>query len=205
MQSMKKSGENSKIDMRALFGGEPSEYEMRRARKLLGNSTALLSAEICYPHFTGAGGEAMDAFYSDVADGFFDFAGGEALGRAQTVYDADNDPRKRFRFRRFMLSAAFRPGFVSGGLISVGAVCTLTRGGAALGAWVGAQQWRVRDGVLLPFGACGNDGGTAAYFSADGRFVRLEASAGTVSESCENIDKSLTQFRMISKLFATIG
>lgn len=202
---MKKSGENSKIDMRALFGGEPPEYEMRRARKLLGNGTALLSAEICYPHFTGAGGEAIDAFYSDVADGFFDFAGGEALGRAQTVYDADNDPRKRFRFRRFMLSAAFRPGFVSGGLISVGAVCTLTRGGAALGAWVGAQQWRVRDGVLLPFGACGNDGGTAAYFSADGRFVRLEASAGTVSESRENIDKSLTQFRMISKLFATIG
>ena len=75
---MKKSGENSKIDMRALFGGEPSEYEMRRARKLLGNGTALLSAEICYPHFTGVSGEAMDAFYSDVADRFFGFACGEA-------------------------------------------------------------------------------------------------------------------------------
>lgn len=201
---MKKSGENSRIDMRALFGGEPPEYEMRRARKLLGNGTTLLSAEICYPHFTGAGGEAIDAFYSDVADRFFGFADGEALGRAQAVYDADTDSRKRFRFRRFMLSAAFRPGFVSGELISIGAVCTLTRGGAALGAWVGAQQWRVRDGVLLPFGASGTGGGTAAYFSADGRFVRLEATSGTVSESREDIDKSLTQFRMISKLFATI-
>ena len=98
---MKKSGENSKIDMRALFGGEPSEYEMRRARKLLGNGTTLLSAEICYPHFTGVSGEAMNAFYSDVAERFFGFACGEALGRAQTVYDADTDPRKRFRFRRF--------------------------------------------------------------------------------------------------------
>ena len=38
---MKKSGENSKIHMRALFGGEPAEYEMRRARKLLGNGTTL--------------------------------------------------------------------------------------------------------------------------------------------------------------------
>lgn len=190
------------VDMAELFGDTPREYEIIRAHRVYGCGTPLISADVRVPLFGGDGAEGVNEFYREMADAFFAWLSDGGSKAAMAVFESDPDPRRRFRFRRFCVTLDLLPGFSSGGFVSVGGSLTVRRGGVCRGAWVGAQQWRMRDCRLLPFSPRG--GKTAAFFTRDGRFAVLEASPDGVLERDFEIDKTLTEFKMISKLFATI-
>lgn len=196
----------NEIDIFELFGGVPREYEIKRERRVFGNGTPLVSAELAIPMLEGENAETVNSFYCDMAAKFIVWLSGDGLAAANAVFESDPDPHRRFRFRRFCFSLAATPGFVSGEFVSVGVTCTATRGGSCLGAWVGAQQWRMKDGkmLLLRHKNVDKNGREAVFFTRDGQLAVLEATSAGVSERRSKIDNSLTEFKMISKLFATI-
>ncbi len=170
-----------------IFTGDAPVYEIRRERRTVSGQTPLLCAEIEYPVFSAseedAGYQKINEFYAELARRFFDWAEGSGRERAASVYDADADPQKRFRFIRFRCAASFLPGFCSEGLVSVAGGALLYRGRQPIGGRPLSRLFRTSDGRLMPQRPPRLPRNGDFYFSREGELIFREVRDGGISDA----------------------
>ncbi len=204
---MEKSMQGEQWNIHELFRGEPPRVIMHSSvRRPMCGERSLLTARAIYPEFdfsVEASAHRINIFYAELAARFLDWCSAHGAKYVEHAYESDPDPARRFRHRRYLAYAHFTPGFVSPELISVRGVSALLHGSEQLGCHVMSECWRVRDGSLIPWQKKIKTNETK-YISREGNIVKLTAGDTGFSEVCENVEKSIYDFGMISKIFAKI-
>ena len=121
-----------------------TEYKLYAA-----DGVPMAQMRLSYPVYEGEGSEKQNAAEEKFC------AGVRALterfsARAEEEYQANADPRKRFRFRPYVVTLSLSPGFADEGLLSLGRLLTVTRRAKCLCRLFMGDTFLRKNGIRLP-------------------------------------------------------